>query len=81
MNADDLAISVSVNVSAPLDAETVTTYIVQARLSTGWADASAPLADLQDARRIVRQGIAANVGPHIRIVERRVTTIESVVPA
>jgi hypothetical protein len=60
---------------------TVTTYVVQALLSGGtWADASAALPDLQDARRIVRQAAEANVAHGLRIIERRVTTVEEVVP-
>lgn len=64
-----------------MTATTVTTYVVKALLNDGeWHNASPALDDLEDARRVIRQATEANVGNRLRVVERRVTTVEEVMP-
>lgn len=63
-----------------MNAITVTLYVVQTLLDSGdWIDASDDLDDLDPARTMIRAQPAAN-RDKFRIVERRVTTVEEVMP-
>lgn len=63
-----------------MTATTATVYVVQTLLDSGdWIDASDDMDDLAPARAMIRFQPEAN-RPKFRIVERRVTTVEEVMP-
>jgi hypothetical protein len=59
-------------------ADTVFRYVVQAELTSGWTDAMPPFDELHDARTAVRESDA--VPGKLRVIERRITTVEEVMP-